>query len=205
MFRNLVEVNVESHAISRNRFHQSGQPGKVGLILGQSTKITKVTHASFDSESINNVDALDLGININELSTETQFGVCPKRSEKEERKKWMSLRTPLEIHSDALSFIKLVRIGMSQTLTRRRARDIDDARQALEDGDVSLFMHIRGLTNPADIGTKRAAQAKDSKIRLRTILHEGYYVPDTSNMNEEENAALEIVHQILGLRNFRFL
>ena len=41
-----------------------GQPGKVGLILGQSQKIAKVTHASFDSEFINNVDALDLGINM---------------------------------------------------------------------------------------------------------------------------------------------
>ena len=62
-----------------------GQPGKVGLIRGQSQKITKMTHASFDSESINNVDVLDLGVNINELNTETQFGVRPKRSEKEER------------------------------------------------------------------------------------------------------------------------
>ena len=43
------------------------------------------------------------------------------------------------------------------------------------------------------------------RIRLRTILHEGYYVPDTSNMTEEENAALDVVHQILALRNFRFL
>ena len=66
-------------------------------------------------------------------------------------------------------------------------------------------MHIRGLTNPADIGTKRAAKAKESKDRLRKILHEGYYAPDTSNMTEEENAALEVVHQILALRNFRFL
>ena len=137
------------------------------------------------------------------MSIETPFGVCLKRSEKEERKKWMSLRTIL--HSDALSFIKLVRIGMSQTLTRRRARDIDDARQALEDGEVSLFLHIRGLTNPADIGTKRAAKAKESKDRLRNILNHGYYVPDTLAMTEEENAALEVVHQILGLRNFRFL
>ena len=179
-----------------------GQPGKVGLILGQSSKITKVTHASFDSESINNVDALDLGININESSTETQFGVCPKRSEKDERKKWMSLRTPLEIHSDALSFIKLVRIGMSQTLTRRRARDIDDARQALEDGDVSLFMHIRGVTNPADIGTKRAAKAKESKDRLRKILHEGFYKPDTASMTEEEATCLTLVAEILKIKNF---
>ena len=99
--------------------------------------------------------------------TETQFGVCPKRSEKDERTKWMSLKTPLEIHSDALGFIKLVRFGMLQALTRRRARDIGDARQSLEDGDVSLFVHIRGPTNPADIGTKRAAKAKESKDRLR--------------------------------------
>ena len=66
-------------------------------------------------------------------------------------------------------------------------------------------MHIRGLTNPADIGTKRATKAKESKDRLRNILHDGYYVPDTSAMTEEENAALDIVHQILGLRNFRFI
>ena len=91
----------------------------------------------------------------------------------------MSLRTPLEIHSDALSFIKLVRIGISQTLTRRRARGIDDARQALGDGDLSLSLHIRGPTNPAGIRTKRTAKAKESKDRLRTILHTNVCSPNT--------------------------
>ena len=91
---------------------------------------------------------------------------------------------------------------MSQTLTRRRARDIDDARQALEDGDVSLFMHIRGVTNPADIGTKRAAKAKESKDRLRKILHEGFYQPDTASMTEEEATCLTLVAEILKIKNF---
>ena len=117
----------------------------------------------------------------------------------------MSLRTPLEIHSDALSFITLVRIGMSQTLTRKRARDFDDARQALEDGDVSLFLHIRGPTNPVDIGTKRAAKAKESKDRLRNILHTGTYAPDILSPNAISKEGYTLLLDLQQLVEFTIL
>ena len=63
-------------------------------------------------------------------------------------------------------------------------------------------MHIIGLTNPADIGTKRAAKAKESKDRLRKILHEGFYKPDTSSISEEEEACLKLVAEILKTKSF---
>ena len=45
-------------------------------------------------------------------------------------------------------------------------------------------------------------KAKESKDRLRKILHEGFYKPDTSSISEEEEACLKLVAEILKTKSF---
>ena len=161
-----------------------GQGGRAGIISSASAKLSKVTHSSFDSESINNVDSLDLAININETSTETAIGVCPNRRETELRSQWRAQRLSCEVHSDSHSFTRLVKIGLTHVLSRRRARDIEDARQALQDEDISCFLHVDGITNPADAGTKKNPSAKASET-LDLLVHKGVYYPVASALTNE--------------------
>ena len=171
-----------------------GVAGRAGIVSSSSSKLNKVTHSSFDSEAINNVDSLDLAINVNETSTEVGIGVCPNRRDLVLRQEWFAKRQSCEVHSDSHSFTRLVKLGLTHVLSRRRARDIEDARQALQDEDISIFLHVSGLSNPSDVGTKKNPAAKAVEA-LREVLA-GFYTPVASpltntSMNEELSAFLE--------------
>ena len=47
-----------------------GVAGRAGVLSSAVGGLKKVTHSSFDSEAVNNVDSLDLAINVNETSEE---------------------------------------------------------------------------------------------------------------------------------------
>ena len=172
-----------------------GEGGKVALVASHATKLGKISHSSFDSEAINNVDSLDLAININEMSTEHIFGICPSLRSEPRRSEWVANRTSCELHSDAQSFIRVVRLNLIHTLSRRRARDIEDCRVALETGDLSAYLHIAGVTNPADVGTKRHP-SPGALATLTDLAERGRYVPQVTPLGTSEIDTSEVLHLI---------
>ena len=76
------------------------------------------------------------------------------------------------------------RIARRRPFSRRRARDIEDARQALEAEDVSAFLHISGISNPADVGTKKNP-SPGALTSLRELLSNGNYAPEASSLTNE--------------------
>ena len=164
-----------------------GESGPIGVVATQSHRVQRVTHSSFDSESINAVTQEDLAININETSTEFLHGVCPGRRQREARQKWMSARTANELHTDAMSLVKLMKVDSTSVLTRRRARDIADLRECIQEEDLTAVLHIAGPTNPADCGTKARDRSKDSIIHLKKVL-QGNYSPDITPLEITEQS-----------------
>ena len=150
-----------------------GVPMRVGIVVMSSVGIARVTHSSFDSETLVSVSAIDLLSNVREVGGEIDFGLCPPRLSPE-RPLWSGKLWGIELHSDSMSMCKVVRLGVGASLNRRRQRDVEDLRQfVLEDG--AALLHIDGPTNPADVGTKPAARTEKSAVVLARMLREGKY------------------------------
>ena len=160
-----------------------GVPMKVGIVAMSSVGIARVTHSSFDSETLVAVSAIDLLSNIREVGGEIDFGLCPPRLSPE-RPLWSGKLWGIELHSDSMSMCKVVRLGVGASLNRRRQRDVEDLRQfVLEDG--AALLHIDGPTNPADVGTKPAARTEKSAVVLAKLLRDGKYQAQISKNFKE--------------------
>ena len=107
------------------------------------------------------------------------LGPCPRRGAEREDV-WRKNLPPCDIHSDSMSLVKAVRLGVTQSLTRRRIRDILDIRESIIYGEIAALLHIDGTTNPADVGTKPLARTTKSYPVLMRIVKGGRYDPKRS-------------------------
>ena len=148
-------------------------------------------------EAVAGVSALDVSLNIRRGVGEFLSGVCPSFRDKEERARWENSLPNLELHSDAMSFVKVVRSGTSHVLARRRASDVEDVRQCMARRELSLILHIRGPTNPVDVGTKPLLKCQESCKILDALVKSGKYAPDmehiSSYLNADENMWINIM------------
>ena len=152
-----------------------GQDVIAGLLSMSSGGVSRVSHASFDFEAISAVSSLDLIVNLRELVGEITNSVCPNRRNVRLRQQWHANLPPCELHSDSMGLVKACRIGLTPSLASRRRRDILDIRDCLNQGDLSMMLHIDGKTNPADVGTKPNARTAESMKTLLRLIHEGRY------------------------------
>ena len=159
-----------------------GQPGKAVIVYCASNGISRVCHSSFDMESVAGVAALDISLNVRNCVGEGR-GICPRFREVEARSDWEAKLPNLELHSDAMSFVKVVRSGTSHVLSRRRASDVEDVRQCFARRELSLILRIKGPTNPVDVGTKPLLRCVESAKLLESLMTTGHYAPDMENVS----------------------
>ena len=182
-------------------FIRPGTAVRAGLVSWQSCGLSRVSHSSFDFESIVAVSSLDLIINVRELAGEMVIGACPparapRGSELSmTRAQWRDLLIPAELHSDSMGLVKAVRLGTNSTLSSRRRRDVQDLQDCLESGDLGVFAHIDGPTNFADVGTKPGAKTQVAQAQLDFLVVQGWYYPKISkDYNKTFGNAGESLH-----------
>ena len=158
---------------------------RAGLLSWQSCGVSRVSHASFDFEAISAVSSLDHLFNVKELVGEVLLRICPNIREREARQAWRDALPVVELHSDSMGLVKAVRLGVTQSLSSRRRRDVLDLRDCMQSGDLNVFMHIDGKTNPTDVGTKCNARTIEAQKELTKIIHDGHYHPRPSKNHGE--------------------
>ena len=182
-----------------------GVPMRVGLVVMQSVGIARVTHSSFDSESLVAVSAIDVVGNVRDVGGEIVMGPCPPLRDPE-RPLWVGRLWGIEMHSDSMSLCKVIRLGIGASLSRRRQRDVEDLRQFVT-LDGAAFIHIDGPTNPTDVGTKPASRTDKAMRILSKIVDTGKYqaqisqnFKDTFVTKAEELASLHSVYSTVVMK-----
>ena len=171
-----------------------GKPSKAAIVYFASNGISRVCHSSFDMEAVTGVSALDTSLNLRLCAGEGISGKSPDFREKEKRESWTACLPNLELHSDAMSFVRVVRSGTTHVLSRRRASDVEDMRQCLDRRELSSILHIKGPSNPTDIGTKNLSKCSGAAVTLDQIMLHGTYSPDAENLTalqEQINTILQ--------------
>ena len=154
-----------------------GSAVKAGLLSYSSNGLARISHASFDFESIAAIAGIDVTVNVRELVAEVFVPIPPRFAARAQRESWLLSAPPAELHSDSMSLVKAVRLGVTTGLVRRRQRDVLDLRDVLSRGDLAVMLHINGSTNPADCGTKVIEKASRALEALLTLVHKGIYRP----------------------------
>jgi hypothetical protein len=152
-----------------------------GIVSYSSSGVSRVSHASFDFEAIAAVSSIDLLVNVKELVGEVVLYNCPPLREKDKRLAWRNQLAPTELHTDSMGLVKATRLGLVQSLSSRRRRDVLDLRDCMSSGDLSTVLHIDGKSNPVDTGTKRADRTQEALPILLGIAETGRYWPRPSN------------------------
>ena len=179
-----------------------GTPSKAAIIYFSSNGISRVCHASFDMEAVAGVAALDVSLNLRICVGEGLGGICPSFRSKKEREEWESNLPNLEMHSDAMSFVRVIRSGTTHTLNRRRASDVEDMRQQLKARSLSCILHVRGESNPVDCGTKQMSKCQESIRILTDMMTTSIYTPVTENLPKftpsDSTELMTIIHHLIS-------
>ena len=195
-------VKLRDHGMTLIFLCEAAPPGveaKAALLSSVSSGIKLVTHSSFDSEAIVGVSSVDIGLNMNEICGESIHGICPPRNQSVNRESWFSKLPNVELLSDSMSLVKVIKLGLSSQLSRRRSRDVEDLRLALLQQRLSAILHISGPTNPSDCGTKAYAKCKKSAQILQDILVSGRYQPVLSTEKLDTSDYIQAVHALIQM------
>ena len=146
-----------------------------------SQRAKRVTHNSFDSETVACIYGLDLGLACAMLVEEFFGGVRLSVRERIEKEldgvyveKW---RCPLSVHSDSNSLVtKVMATSIEPTLSKRRKQDIGDLQECLALGDLRELRHINGKLNATDALTKCSSKCQHTIERLIEMMS-GFYAP----------------------------
>ena len=162
-----------------------GEEVLAGVVSWSSCGVSRVSHASFDFEAICAVSSIDLIVNLRELIGEIMNALCPPlrsrdlsaAESKRARDAWFDSLVSAELHTDSMGLVKAVRLGLVASLTSRRRRDILDLRDCLSAGFLSTLVHIDGITNLSDVGTKGLDRTTKSQPNLERLVKKGIYKP----------------------------
>ena len=170
------------------------EPGtelRAGLLSWRTCGLARVSHSSFDFESISAVSSLDLLGNVREVVGEVTISLCPplRANKGADRQKWRDQLPSCELHSDSMGLVKAVRLGVSGAMSSRRRRDILDLRDSMSHGDIDVFMHVDGPTNFADVGTKTISRTQKAFEVLKDLIHKGVYIPKRSQDHQRQFGA----------------
>ena len=160
----------------------SPEPGNFALVDWRSGKLVRVTHSSFDGETVAGVEAVDAGLCICMLVEEFQHGILPPMREKLMMKmegcELERPKVPVEMHTDANCLVKRVEtLGMDSSMSKRRKQDVPDLKECRAKGDMLPLVKIQGQWNPVDPLTKVASRTEKTTRELRRLLATGWYEP----------------------------
>ena len=163
-----------------------GTPGSMAVVDVSSRKVKRQTHSSFDAETVNGIDAVDVGLGVRELVREWTFGVTPSKGEVV--KEWMGShsfredgsdgKVPMELHTDCEDLVTAVE-GTKQhkQMKRRRRLDVADLRELRARGELRMLLHVDGRYMHADCLTKPRKVSQQTSNLLRELLSTGHYWP----------------------------
>jgi len=163
-----------------------GDPGEMAVVDVRSVKLKRVTHSSFDAETVNAIDTIDVALGVVELIHEWQNGVCPGRVEVMQN--WLQTHewpeekdpVPIEMHTDCRDLVDNVEsLSMKTTLTKRRRIDVADLKEMRMRGQLRRLLHLSGKHIPTDALTKQKVFTKQTMVRLVELFKTGYYEPIT--------------------------
>ena len=159
--------------------------GAVAVIAWRCGKLPRVSHSSFDGETIEAVDALDGTTGISLFIDEGLFGQRPTMLERKEAQLegWdaMAGRKDFNVqvlaHTDAKCLTSRVEsVTLDQGMRKARKTDISDLKDSVERGLLEDLVHIAGPYNPVDALTKSASRTTKTMERLREVVR-GHYEP----------------------------
>ena len=143
-------------------------------------KLPRVSHSSFDAETIEVVDALDASTGVSMLIQEGLEG--PRQTLVELKLQGVprvehDFTVKVELHTDAKCLTSRVdKLTQDPGMRKARKTDIADLRDSMQRGLVSSIKHITGVDNPCDALTKRASKTQKTMLRLLEVVR-GCYVP----------------------------
>ena len=155
------------------------------IVEWRSGKIPRVTHSSFDAETIEAVLGTDMATGVGELVSEALHGVRPGISERRELETegtpWTDVITESEVHTDSKCLVdRTANLGISSAIQPRRRRDIADMKECVDYGQLRPLVHIAGPTNPVDGLTKEKTRhgVRQTLEIMRKLLTTGIYLAD---------------------------
>ena len=163
----------------------TGTAGDIDLILCRSSRLSRVTHASFDAECVNNIELLDEALAVGMLQQEVEFGIAMGRKEKMEFVRDNgyvpeSRGIPIDLSTDARDYTDKVRSKkMDVGMNKRRKLDIADTKELIVNENLRVPLHVHGKTIECDVLTKKGV---DREV-MQKLLHGGRYLPDTTAHN----------------------
>ena len=170
--------------------------GHIAVVEVKSGKCVRVTHSSFDGETVGAVQAVDSGLAVAMLVEEFEFGVLRSRKQRlydqlqglsETRTKTVcELHTPgkgheetkCELHVDAKCLVdRVASRRLDVKLAKRRKQDVSDLKECVELGELEPLVKVDGKYHCPDALTKGRARTKDTAGLLVKLLEQGIYFP----------------------------
>jgi len=160
------------------------QSGKVDLLGWKLSKLPRVSHSSFDAETIIAADGVDGAIGVSLFIDEGLFGQKPTLLERREAQceGWDAMAGRKEFNVQILAqtdakclTTRVHALTLDQGMRKARKTDISDLKDGLELGVLEDVDHIAGVWNPADPLTKAASRTAQTMGRLREVVG-GMYV-----------------------------
>jgi hypothetical protein len=160
----------------------------------KSTKCVRVTHSSFDGETVAAVQAVDAGLAVALLVEEFEHGVLRSRKQRmydqlqgrsvtrakvqvEMCTPGKKLDTQCELYGDAQSLIDKVHSRrLDVKLAKRRKQDVSDLKECVELEELKRLKKVDGKRNCVDALTKGRARTKVTMECLVDVLSTGRYV-----------------------------
>jgi len=170
-----------------------------------SRRIRRRGSSSFDVETLKTVECTDMAILIGFLYEEIRCGVRPsllKRIMFEiEGYKVSDAKTKILIDTDAKDVVtRVYSLKSSMDVSKRRRMDVCDCQECLAEGDITIYRHITGKTNPMDCLTKKygkygQSKTKASYVRFLQLLYDGKYVADLTEPSDKQMLAIRYIEQ----------
>lgn len=156
--------------------------GLMCVVEFKSSKCRRVTHSSFDGETISAVDGAEAGMAVALLVEEYESGVLPSLRERQlaaiDGVGLVRERVDVELYTDSKSLVsKVENVRMDPKLTKRRKQDVADLKEALAVRDLRRLVFHRGEWIVADPLTKPRARATQTSGELVKLLSTGWWEP----------------------------
>jgi hypothetical protein len=176
-------------------------------IIVRSSKAKRVTHSSFDVETVTAIAALDALLWVKFSVLEWFHGIEPSRGDRvlgvarrtgssgrsgttsstaQPARTATSVPAPPTVSSELLTdcnslVTACTSVGaIPKGTQKRRVFDLADIRECLSIGDLDLISHIDGKTNPLDALTKKSNRCAVTRQILQKVFSTGTYLADYS-------------------------
>lgn len=173
----------------------------VGLMTNESNQICPVEFvskrirrkgsSSFDVETLMAVETTDMCMVVALMVEEHESSVRPGMAQRLEMRlngfEFQPQKVGIIQDVDAKDLVSRVKsLKRSLDVSKRRRIDIADLQEGLQENDLTDLRHIRGPTNPLDIGTKIIPHSSQQHRRYLDLVYHGRYEPDLTNAVQKD-------------------